>query len=69
MLGNIDAKTFMLGFVDADFEAVVEEIELLELFGFGKMGRGEAGPVALRLLCDRHRCRYVCNRLSSFMSR
>lgn len=39
MLRHVDPKNVMDGFVDADFEAVVEECELFEVFGALKRGR------------------------------
>ena len=46
VLGEIDAEDFVLGFVDADAEAVVEEAELFELLGILAFARGQLGNFA-----------------------
>ncbi len=46
VLGEVDAEDFVLGFVDADAEAVVEETELFELLGVLAFAGGQLGNFA-----------------------
>ena len=52
MLGEIDAEDFVLGFVDADAEAVVEEAELFELLGVLAFAGRQLGNFAKGCGCE-----------------
>jgi hypothetical protein len=43
VLGEVDAKNFVFGFVGADAEAMMEKAELFELFGVFDFTRGQLG--------------------------